>query len=189
MTAYAVGHLHEVEMCGDIVEYLERIDATLAPFGGQFIIHGERPDMLEGQWPGDLIVIAFADLTHARDWYTSDAYQRILPLRTRHARGAVFLIDGVDAGHKATDILNWPYPRQPDNGLSGSSAAPPRMEFASARAWSSCTTLACRAPSASRCSIAVKIALCRGKESACVFGWRLVSLIDSDNASDSMLPI
>jgi uncharacterized protein (DUF1330 family) len=105
MTAYAIGHLHEVELCADIVEYLERIDATLAPFEGRFIVHGGRCDMREGQWQGDLIVIAFPDLDAARGWYASDAYQRILPLRTRHARGTVFLIDGVDPEHKATDVL------------------------------------------------------------------------------------
>lgn len=105
MTAYAIGHLHDVEMCADIVEYLERIDATLAPFGGCFLIHGARPDVREGDWRGDLIVIAFPDFEHARGWYVSDAYRRILPLRTRHARGAVFLIDGVDPAHRAIDIL------------------------------------------------------------------------------------
>jgi len=105
MTAYAIGHLHEVDMCAEIVEYLAQIDDTLAPFGGRFIIHGGQCELREGEWKGDLIVIAFPDLAHARDWYASDAYQRILPLRTRHARGAVFFIDGVDASHRATDIL------------------------------------------------------------------------------------
>ncbi|WP_244818137.1 DUF1330 domain-containing protein [Caballeronia sp. Lep1P3] len=105
MTAYAIGHLGEVDMCAEIVAYLERIDATLAPFGGRFVIHGGRCDVREGAWRGDLIAIAFADLAHARAWYESDAYRRILPLRTRHARGTVFLVDGVDAAHKATDVL------------------------------------------------------------------------------------
>lgn len=53
MTAYAIAHLHDVEMCDDIVEYLERIDDTLAPFGGRFAIHGARPDVREGTWHGD----------------------------------------------------------------------------------------------------------------------------------------
>ncbi|MDS0859591.1 DUF1330 domain-containing protein [Burkholderia pseudomultivorans] len=105
MTAYAIAHLHDVEMCDDIVEYLERIDGTLAPFGGRFVIHGARPDVREGEWRGDLIAIAFADLDAARAWYTSDAYRAIQPLRARHASGPLILIDGVDAQHRATDIL------------------------------------------------------------------------------------
>lgn len=105
MTAYAIAHLHDVELGDEIVQYLNCIDATLAPFGGHFIVHGARPEILEGEWRGDLIAIAFPDLAVARAWYASDAYRRILPLRTRHARGPVILIDGVDERHKATDIL------------------------------------------------------------------------------------
>ena len=33
-----------------IIEYLERIDVTLAPFGGRFRVHGARPEVLEGEW-------------------------------------------------------------------------------------------------------------------------------------------
>jgi uncharacterized protein (DUF1330 family) len=105
MTAYAIAHLHDVEMCAEIVEYLEGIDATLAPFGGRFIVHGARPHVVEGEWHGDLVAIEFPDLPTARAWYASDAYRRILPLRMRHARGPVILVDGVDGNHKATDIL------------------------------------------------------------------------------------
>jgi uncharacterized protein (DUF1330 family) len=105
MTAYAIAHLHDVDFCGDIVEYLQRIDETLAPCHGRFVIHGGRPEVAEGEWRGDLIVIAFPTLAHARAWYSSDAYQRIVPLRRSHSRGSVMLIDGVDDPHKATDIL------------------------------------------------------------------------------------
>lgn len=105
MTAYAVAHLTSVEMGPAITAYLEAIDATLAPFGGRFIIHGGRADVLEGVWSGDLIVIGFPDHASAAAWYGSPAYQAILPLRRAHSRGACFLIEGVDESHRATDIL------------------------------------------------------------------------------------
>ncbi|NLP60456.1 DUF1330 domain-containing protein [Paraburkholderia sacchari] len=105
MTTYAIAHLHETELCADIVEYLEKIDATLAPFGGRFIIHGGPVERLEGKFRGNLIVIEFDDRERARAWYDSQAYQAILPLRTRHASGDVFLIDQVAQPHRATDVL------------------------------------------------------------------------------------
>jgi uncharacterized protein (DUF1330 family) len=105
MPAYAVGRLHDVTIGPDIVEYLQRIDATLEPFGGRFIIHGGPATRLEGSWSGDLIVIAFPNQDSARAWYESPAYRQILPLRTRNSRGDVFLIEGVEADHKATDVL------------------------------------------------------------------------------------
>jgi uncharacterized protein (DUF1330 family) len=105
MPAYAVGHLHDVNVGPEIVEYLHRIDETLAPFGGRFIIHGGPVTILEGSWSGDLIVIAFPDMKNARAWYESPIYRQILPLRTNNSRGDVFFIEGVDADHKATDVL------------------------------------------------------------------------------------
>ena len=105
MASYGVGILHDVRMGRSIVEYLERIDATLAPFGGRFILHGGRQDLLEGENPGTLIIIEFPDAAHARAWYGSAAYQEILPLRTENSVSTVFPVDGVDAGHRATDVL------------------------------------------------------------------------------------
>lgn len=105
MTAYAVADLHRVEMGPAIIEYLEKIDATLAPFGGRYIIHGGRKAVLEGDWRGDLIVIAFPDRAAAAAWYDSPAYRAIKPLRTDHSEGDVVLVDGVGADHRATDVL------------------------------------------------------------------------------------
>jgi uncharacterized protein (DUF1330 family) len=105
MAAYAVGILKDVKIGPPVVEYLERIDATLAPYGGHFIVHGGEPKLLEGTSPGTLIVIEFPDRSHAEEWYASAAYQQILPLRTENSESTVFLIDGVDRDHKATDVL------------------------------------------------------------------------------------
>ena len=102
---YAVGHLRNVEMGSGIIAYLEAIDATLAPFNGHFIIHGGTKHMLEGDFTDDLIVIAFPDLESAQNWYASSNYQDIKALRSRNAEGEVFLIEGVDRDHRATDIL------------------------------------------------------------------------------------
>jgi hypothetical protein len=38
MSSYAVAILRDVNIGPEIVEYLERIDATLAPYGGHFIV-------------------------------------------------------------------------------------------------------------------------------------------------------
>ncbi len=66
MTAYAVAHLTDVDLNDEIVQYLHRIDATLEPFGGQFLIHGARAQVLEGSWPGHAILVSFPDLAAAR---------------------------------------------------------------------------------------------------------------------------
>jgi len=47
MSTYAVAHLRSVTMGPDIVEYLQRVDATLEPFGGRFLVQGGA---VEGCW-------------------------------------------------------------------------------------------------------------------------------------------
>jgi len=105
MTAYAVAHLRNVRMGPDIIAYLKAIDSTLAPFNGRFIIHGGDKTILEGQWAGDLIVIAFPHRKAAEQWYASQAYQDILHLRADNSEGDIIIIEGVREEHRATDIL------------------------------------------------------------------------------------
>ena len=105
MSTYVIAHLHTVELGADITRYLQRIDATLAPFHGQFLVHGAPPEVLEGDWRGDLIVVAFPDRQLATAWYASAAYQNIIRLRTDNSEGDVILVDGVSPEHRATDIL------------------------------------------------------------------------------------
>jgi uncharacterized protein (DUF1330 family) len=86
-------------------KYLRGIDATLAPFGGRFVIHGGKTEVLEGSWTGHLIMLEFPDIDAARGWYRSPAYQAIVRLRTDNSEGDTVLVEGVSDDHRATDIL------------------------------------------------------------------------------------
>ncbi|BCG85693.1 hypothetical protein MesoLj113c_18030 [Mesorhizobium sp. 113-3-9] len=105
MTAYAVAHMRQVRMGPQIVEYLHRIDATLEPFGGRFLVHGGDVEVIENDWPGNLIIIEFPDRRQMHRWYDSPAYQAILALRTDNSQSDVVFADGVEHPHKATDVL------------------------------------------------------------------------------------
>ena len=106
MTTFAIAQMREIQMGPAIVEYLQRIDATLEPFGGRFLVHGGPYDKIEGAWTGDAIVIEFPDRQHARDWYASPAYRAILPLRTDHSRADIIFVDTVAPDHRASDVLD-----------------------------------------------------------------------------------
>ena len=105
MTAYALAHLRAVEVNDDIVEYLRRIDATLEPYDGAFLVHGVQPEVLEGDVPGVFVVIAFPDLDRARAWYDSPGYREILPLRTRNSDSIAVLLERVPAGYRAASLV------------------------------------------------------------------------------------
>ncbi|MFI9509479.1 DUF1330 domain-containing protein [Nocardia sp. NPDC052566] len=95
MTAYGFAHLRSRRPHPDILEYLERIQATLDPFAGRFVIHGPPVEVVEGEWPGSMVLIEFPTMERARAWYNSPAYQAILHLRSDHIEGSLLLIDGV----------------------------------------------------------------------------------------------
>lgn len=103
--AYAVAYLREVRFGPEIATYLERIDATLAPYGGRFLVHGGELTPMEGTWDGDLIVLEFPDREAATQWYASPSYQEILALRTENSDGIAAIVDGVPGGYRAVDKL------------------------------------------------------------------------------------
>jgi uncharacterized protein (DUF1330 family) len=95
MSAYGFAHLRGRSPHADILEYLVRIQTTLHPFGGRFVIHGPPAEVVEGHWPGSMVLIEFPALDEARAWYRSPAYREILHLRTDHIEGDLLLIEGV----------------------------------------------------------------------------------------------
>jgi len=59
--SYALGLLHDIQPGQGLQTYLSGIDATLAPYGGSFLIHGGSPQVVEGSLTCNLIVIGFPD--------------------------------------------------------------------------------------------------------------------------------
>ncbi|WP_328537025.1 DUF1330 domain-containing protein [Streptomyces sp. NBC_00344] len=102
MTAYAVADLRPTDHPADeVFVYMEKIQSTLDPFGGHFLVHGTQVEVREGEWPGALVIVGFPGIAEARAWYDSPAYQELLPLRTDHIAGDVVLVEGVAPGYDA----------------------------------------------------------------------------------------
>lgn len=103
---YAVAYLRDVELDSPaIAEYLTRIDATLTPHQGEFLVHGTTPEAVEGEWPGSIVLIRFPSVDQARAWYGSPGYQAILPLRTKHSHSIAAMLDGVPVDYRAASLL------------------------------------------------------------------------------------
>lgn len=103
MTAYAIAHLRPADgpVHDEVLSYIERIQATMEPYGGRFLVHGAEVEVVEGEWPGALVLLAFPGVEEIRTWYASPAYQEILPLRTRHFDGDVVIVPGVGPEYAA----------------------------------------------------------------------------------------
>ncbi len=78
-------------------EYAAKVPGTLVAYGGRILVRGGRIEPLEGDAPPQrTVVIEFPSLDHARDWYESDAYQALIPLRHAAAVTRNFLVEGRD---------------------------------------------------------------------------------------------
>lgn len=50
-------------------------------------------------------IVEFPDRQHALQWYRSDAYQRIVGLRTENSDSTVLIVDEVAHPHRATEVI------------------------------------------------------------------------------------
>jgi uncharacterized protein (DUF1330 family) len=76
-------------------DYRPLAAASVARFGGRFIVRGGKIDLLEGEpQPERIVVIEFPDADTARRWYQSEEYQTALKIRQAASRGRVLLIEG-----------------------------------------------------------------------------------------------
>ena len=94
MAAYVVA---EVEVTDPAVyeEYRKLVPATVAQYGGKFLVRGGAIETKEGGWqPKRFVVLEFASMDQARKWYHSPEYAPALALRTRAARSKVLLVEG-----------------------------------------------------------------------------------------------
>jgi len=99
MKTYLVNHLR---IPGDIpnsqaLDYLVKVEATVVPFRGKFLAMGPLT-VLEGAWPGAVVLMEFPDRNSATDWYNSAGYQAIIPLRKNNSINDLGLIDSLPDG-------------------------------------------------------------------------------------------
>ena len=97
MTTYLVNHLRVPGLPKpQNLEYLEAVEATFLPYGGRWLALDGAIEVLEGAWPGSVVLMEFPDRETARKWYDSPEYQDILRLRTDNAVSDLVLVDPVD---------------------------------------------------------------------------------------------
>lgn len=73
--------------------YREVAGPILAVGGGRFVLSSEAIEPLEGDWrPPSISVVEFPSAEAARDFYYSEAYQRVVALRQISSRARGILV-------------------------------------------------------------------------------------------------
>jgi uncharacterized protein (DUF1330 family) len=95
MAAYVIVDL-EVTDPARFAEYRERVPATLAAYGGRFLVRGGAHEVVEGGWrPRRLVILEFPSLAQAHRWYESEEYREPKALRLRAADANLVFVEGV----------------------------------------------------------------------------------------------
>ena len=85
MAAYLVGHI-TVKDDGLWQKYMAGVKESLAPFDCKIIFRGQLDRILAGQHDHNLVVvIEYPDQITLDNWYDSEKYQSLIPLRDKAA--------------------------------------------------------------------------------------------------------
>ena len=77
-------------------EYRGMVPATIAAYGGKYLVRGGSADVVEGDWsPNRLVVIEFESVEKAKEWYNSPEYTAAKAVRLRASTGDLLFVDGI----------------------------------------------------------------------------------------------
>ena len=98
MTVYVVGQLKFTDLAA-YKRYTARFRGVLKQFGGTLLAADEQPEIIEGRWDRDKIVLlSFLDTTAFRVFFESAQYQEIAKDRKAGADTLMLLVHGIDSG-------------------------------------------------------------------------------------------
>lgn len=78
-------------------EFAPKVFEAVTASGGRFLVRGGNPDVIEGDWtPERIVVMAFDSDEGAGEFVRSVAYTSLQDLRARAVRAKVVAVEGYD---------------------------------------------------------------------------------------------
>ncbi|HUH84024.1 MAG TPA: DUF1330 domain-containing protein [Stellaceae bacterium] len=95
MTAYVIVDL-DVKDLAALEGYRRDVPATVAKYGGRFLVRGGASETLEGDWaPKRMVMLEFPSMDALKRWYHSEEYKPLIKLRQAHSTGDLIAVEGV----------------------------------------------------------------------------------------------
>jgi uncharacterized protein (DUF1330 family) len=95
MAAYVIVDLTVTDL-PTMEEYRKQVPATLAKYGGRFLVRGGAHQTVEGDWkPNRIVVLEFPSMEQAKRWYDSEEYRDPKAKRLRAGRANMIMVEGV----------------------------------------------------------------------------------------------
>jgi uncharacterized protein (DUF1330 family) len=85
MAAYLIGHI-TIKDPVKWEKYVKGVQVSLAPFGAKIVFRGKRVKVFTGEHPHhNTVVVEFSEPSAMIQWYSSENYQKLIPLRNEAA--------------------------------------------------------------------------------------------------------
>jgi uncharacterized protein (DUF1330 family) len=95
MAAYVIAEI-DVKDTAAYDDYKKGVGATVAKFGGRFMVRGGPAKGYEGVAPaGRVVVVEFPDMAALEAWYGSTDYAPLLKKRLAASTGRLIAVEGV----------------------------------------------------------------------------------------------
>jgi uncharacterized protein (DUF1330 family) len=77
-------------------EYIRVAPASIALYGGRYIVRGGRTEVFEGDWvPKRLVILEFESVERARQWIDSPEYAPARAIRLEAADADMVAVEGI----------------------------------------------------------------------------------------------
>ena len=94
MAAYVIGEV-DIRDLQAYQEYAKGVPATIAQYGGRYLVRGGAVDAKEGGWnPQRVVVLEFPTMEQAKRWYASPEYTPLLAIRHQAASSKMIFVEG-----------------------------------------------------------------------------------------------
>ena len=92
-----IGDVEVLDAAGYEV-YRQQVPATVAAYGGRYLVRGGAIEQLEGTWaPSRCVVLEFPGMAQLKTWWNSPEYVPLRALRERSTRSNIIVTEGVIA--------------------------------------------------------------------------------------------
>ena len=95
MAAYLIADIEVFDSAG-FAEYQQKVPATIAAYGGRYLVRGGATEVLEGTWsPRRCVVLEFPNLAQLKTWYASPEYRPLIAIRERTTKSNLVITEGI----------------------------------------------------------------------------------------------
>ena len=95
MSGYVIANIN-VKNSEAYKEYVGKVKPTVEKFGGEYLVRNGEFKVIDGEWKHPrTVVIKFPTYEKALEWYNSEEYKPVKPIRLANSDGNMIIITGV----------------------------------------------------------------------------------------------